>query len=77
MGLDSINDIFRKDHNNKYTNRIAELAQKILSYVLVNQDLKSSIVYSKPFYDKDFAGDGYYIITKYSSIVISTDHIIK
>jgi hypothetical protein len=54
-GLDSISDIFRRDQDGKYTNRNAVLAQRILSYVFVNQELKSSKIYSEPFYEKDLA----------------------
>lgn len=55
-GLNSISDIFKKDQDGNYINRNAKLARKILSYVFVNQDLQSSVVYSKPFYDRKLAG---------------------
>jgi hypothetical protein len=51
-GLDSISDIFRKNQDGKYTNKNVVLAQRILFYVFVNQELKSSTVYSEPFYEK-------------------------
>lgn len=53
--LDSISDIFRKDHDDKYINKSAELAQIILSYTFVNQRLKSAISYNIPFYDRELA----------------------
>jgi hypothetical protein len=53
--LDSISDIFKKDENGKYFKGNAELAQKILSYLFVNQVLKSAKSYSEPFCDRDLA----------------------
>ena len=40
--LENISDIFKKDQNGNYTKKNAELAKKILSYVSVNQGLKSA-----------------------------------
>ena len=53
--LDSISELFKKGENGKYFKNNAELAKKILSYVFVNQELKSAISYSEPFRDRDLA----------------------
>ena len=53
--LDSISDIFKKDKDGKYIKSNAELAKKILSYIFINQQLKSTTSYSEPFRDGDLA----------------------
>jgi hypothetical protein len=54
-GISSISDIFRKDDDGEYIKSNARLAQKILSYILVNQKGESSQIMSKTFYDRDLA----------------------
>lgn len=46
-GISSISDIFRKDDDGEYIKSNAKLAQKILSYILVNQKGESSQIMSK------------------------------
>ena len=53
--LDSISDIFKKDRDGKYIKSNAELANKILSYMFVNQQLKATTSYDEPFRDGEMA----------------------